>query len=79
MKHTPPPTPPRWFWFAAVSGLALLASLTIAAGRDPPGGAQALAEPTRSTGSADERSSPAFFDSSPAFDGRCLICQQPLD
>jgi hypothetical protein len=77
MKPTPPPPPPRWFWFAAVAGLALLASLTIAAGRDPPGGAQALSEPTRSS-SADERSSATFFDSSPAFDRRCLICQQPL-
>jgi hypothetical protein len=77
MKHTPPPPPPRWLWFAAVAGLALLASLTIAAGRDPTGGAQALTDLTRSS-SADERSSATFFDSSPAFDRHCLICQQPL-
>lgn len=31
MKHPPSPSPPYWFWFAAVAGLALLASLTIAA------------------------------------------------
>lgn len=61
MKPTPPP-PPRWLWFVAVAGLALLASLTIAAGRDPPVGAPALAEPTRSTSAAD-RAAASFFDS----------------
>ena len=77
MKNTPPPPPPRWFWFAAVAGLALLASLTITTGRDPPPGAQALTELARGS-RVDERSSPTLFDSSPAFDRRCLLCQQPL-
>lgn len=77
MKSTPPPPPPRWFWFIAVAGLALLASLTIAAGRDPLPGTPALPEPVRSN-STDDRPAASFFDSSPAFDRRCLICQQPL-
>jgi hypothetical protein len=77
MKHTSPPPPPRWFWFAAVAGLALLASLTIAAGRDPPPGSPALPDPTRST-SPDDHSAASFLVPSPAFDRRCLICQQPL-
>lgn len=76
MKNTPPPPPPRWYWFAAVAGLALLASLMIAAGRDPPG-SQAPTEPARGT-SADDPSATTLLDSSPAFDRRCLLCQQPL-
>lgn len=77
MNPTPPPPPPRWLWFAAVAGLALLASLTIAAGRDPPAGTQALTEPARSNG-ADDLSSTAPVDSSPAFSPHRLLLQQPL-
>ncbi len=78
MKHTPLPPPPRWFWFAAVAGPALLASLTIAAGHDPPPGSEAPDEPARDA-SPDGRSAVTVFDSSPAFDRPCLICRQPLN
>lgn len=76
MKHTPPP-PPRWFWFAAVVSLAVLASLTIAAGRATAPGAQAPTEPASST-DAETRSAATLLDSSPASDRRCLLCQPPL-
>lgn len=76
MKPPPTPPPPRWLWFAAVAGLALLASLTVAAGRDPPPGSQALGEPARSTTADTDRSEAALNDTSPTFDHRCLLCRQ---
>lgn len=75
MQHPPPP--PRWLWFAAVAGLALLASLTIAAGRDPPSVLAAPAEPV--SGATTGASSVTLLDPSPAFDRRCLVCQRPLN
>lgn len=77
MNHTPPPPAPRWLWFAAVAGLALLASLTIAAGRDPPTGSQASTEPTHST-STDDHSSATALDSTAAVHHHRLLLQQPL-
>lgn len=74
MQHPPPP--PRWLWFAAVAGLAIVASLTITAGRDPPPGS---AEPADSVSAMPSGASSAtWLEPSPAFDRRCLLCQQPL-
>ncbi|MEO8805365.1 MAG: hypothetical protein ABI433_04735 [Burkholderiaceae bacterium] len=34
MQHPPPPR--HWLWFATIVGLALLATLALASGPDPP-------------------------------------------
>ena len=77
MSHTPPPPPPRWLWFAAIAGLASLASLTLSAGHDPPPGPQVPAEAPQS-GSADEHPAATLPDAAPTFDRRCQLCPQPL-
>lgn len=61
MKHPPSPSPPYWFWFAAVAGLALLASLTIAA---------------RHSAVADDHASGLPLDSTPSLDWHRLLCRQ---
>ena len=74
MQHPPPP--PRWLWFLAVATLSALASLTIAASHGPPPGLPESPEPVRAIRPGATLAAP--LDPSPAFDRRCLICQQPL-
>ena len=71
MLHPPPP--PHWLWFAAVAGLAVLASLTIASGHDPP----VLAMHGLSAAPADVAASGALprLDPSPMFDRQCRVCE----
>lgn len=72
-----PPPQPHWPWFAAVAGLALLASLTIASGRDPRAPQPALAAgPSQVAASA---ASSVSQDASPAFDRRYLLCSPSLN
>ncbi len=61
----PNPPPRHWPWVAAVIGMALLATITIASGRDPPAAA---------AGQPDEP--PA---SSVSCDHRNRLCEYPLD
>ena len=54
MRHNPPPR--HWPWFAAVIGMALLATIAITSVRDPPAvGASQPDEPPASSVSCDHR------------------------
>lgn len=68
--------PPRWLWFTVVAGLAVFASLMLAASHEPP-----LSLPELFAAHGDPAASaatPALLDPWPAFDKLCLLCQQPL-